>query len=227
MKGGWDGLAPKAIEDGAFDPAYMLSALLDMLSHPAAHDAEIFDDGIAKQLIQNEVYSAVQFYLFEMKNEQRPDEFRKELVRFRNTLDAFLSKIPSPDSTIAVALKNAWTNSHREVSCPICEDGIDPELYWDTTLERLQSDLMLVQEIVDEVCADESGGGRDVIRPAHALVKGLARIFEHFTGSKPTRNEESGAFFAFVDAINEQIPADFQIKGIDHLIRSYLSSVAG
>jgi hypothetical protein len=232
-KGGWDGLVPKAIKDDAFDPTYMLDALLNMLSHPAAHDAEIFDEITATLLIQNEISFAVRFYRFEMKNEQRPGEFRNELVRFGKTLRAFLSKIPSSDSSdsspIAVALKTAWTNSHCEVSCPICEDSIDPELYWDTRFgfKRLRSDLMLVQKIVDQVCADESGGGRDVVRPAHALVKSLAGIFEHFTGSKPTRNNDSGAFFDFVDAINEQMPANFQLKGIDHLIRSYLEQRRG
>jgi hypothetical protein len=234
-KGGWNGLPPEVQRDRTFDPSYMLDALLDMLSPPAAasspvgidHPAfdeinrSIFNEISAEQCLQNEILPAVQFYMFEKETEQHPPQFKADLARFGDALQAFLPKIPSPDSVIAVALKKAWTNSHNE-------DDLDPGLDWDTRFGFIQSNLALVQDVVQRVRGDEWGKGRDADRPAHALIKSLAIVFERFTGNEPTRGYDftasrpSSPFFSFVTAINKIIPAEFRLAGIDHLIRSYL-----
>jgi hypothetical protein len=240
-KGGWNGLVPQtqpATEDDAFDPAYMLAALREMLSRPAIpsysspigfpddchQDRLIFNEIGAEQCIQNEIWPAVQFYLFEKENQQSPDEFRAELAQFDEALKLFLSKIPTLDSSIFVALKAAWTARDRQdLGCPLCDDNVDPELYFDARFGRLQADLALMLDIVHQVRVDESGKGRDANRPAHNLVRSLGCVFEHLTGNKPARGyDKTGAFFEFIAAINKQIPGGFKLKDIDHLIRSYL-----
>jgi hypothetical protein len=193
-------------------------------------DHLIFDEITREQRVNNEIWWAVRFYLFERQSAQPRNEFRVHLATFGEGLKAFLSVIPSSDSPIAVALKNAWMNGHHEdLDCLICGDGIDPELYWDARFgfEQLQSDLALMQKIIDKMCDEESGRGKDANRAEHVLVANLARIFENFTGNKPTRNGYSGAFFDFIDAINGKLPADFRLTGIDHLIRSYLEQQRG
>jgi hypothetical protein len=237
-KGGWNGLVPQTqavTEDDAFDPAYMLAALRDMLSPPAIPsysspigfpddcDKEIFNEISAEQYVQNEIRTAVQFYLFEKENQQSPDEFRAELAQFDEALKLFWSRIPTLDSSIFVALKAAWTaRDHQDLGCPLCDDNVDPELYFDARFGRLQADLALMLDIVQQVRIDESGKGRDANRPAHNLVKSLGCVFEHLTRNKPTRGYEKTPFFEFIAAINKRIPSGFKLKAIDHLIRSYL-----
>jgi hypothetical protein len=123
-----------------------------------------------------------------------------------------------------VALKAAWTARDRQdLGCPLGDDNVDPELYFDARFGRLQADLALMLDIVHQVRVDESGKGRDANRPAHNLVKSLGCVFEHLTGNKPKRGyEKTGAFFEFIAAINKRIPKGFKLKDIDHLIRSYL-----
>jgi hypothetical protein len=84
-------------------------------------------------------------------------------------------------------------------------------------LEFVCTGLEVLREAAKRVRIDEGGGGAPADRIALTLVRGIAEIFREQTGKHPSSNS-NGRFFHFVVAINELIPEEFQLTGLDHLI---------
>lgn len=89
--------------------------------------------------------------------------------------------------------------------------------------------LETLQRAVAGLQAVEKGRGPDGDRSKHQLVRGLAIIFEEYTGEKPKRSYDpfqmgddavTGKFANFVKAVNGQIPEPYRIRKLDTLIRA-------
>ena len=92
-----------------------------------------------------------------------------------------------------------------------------------------RSVLETLQSAVARLQASEKGRGPDGDRSKHQLARGLAIIFQEYTGQKPKRSYDpvqmgddavTGKFASFVKAVNELIPEPYRIKKLDTLIRA-------
>jgi hypothetical protein len=192
--------------------------------------------------VSNAISNLAKFYAFERAYAQQSVQFRVELRAFEKAIAAFGNRIPislgAPSSVSAIngALKDMWLREATgDVPCPICDEGVDPELIWLARfdLERLRADLDELGRLVGRVRADEPKGGRDANRAAHGFVTGLGQLFTDWTGKPLSRvnagdrsgnDAVAGPFGRFVKAVNSLLPKDFQLGDIDNLIRACVAN---
>jgi hypothetical protein len=191
--------------------------------------------GLLSELeLNNDIGWVVRSYLLNKVAAISPKVYRRELRQFKKVLGILIEKIPASHSPIDFAIKEKkWIQElyENDQDCSPCDQKNNREPLRDHRfgVERLQSDLIELCEIVGHLIDEESGPGRDASRAERRLIDGLARIFHRLTGKIPTRNsdpqskcESSSPFHSFVEAVEELLPADFALSDIDNLIRHHL-----
>jgi hypothetical protein len=189
------------------------------------------DDGIdeiEKLALHNDIRALAADYIANKQYQMGPKNFRTKVKTFHKALKALVESLPRADDELSEALnceldKLTDGDLAEAMNCRLNE--VDSESAQD--LDHIRGGICALLKAAERILADEAGRGTDADRSKHCFLVGLARIFEERTGRKPTRNDESGDFFAFVAAVDEQMPADFRLTGIDHLIRSYLEQQRG
>jgi hypothetical protein len=143
-----------------------------------------------------------------------PAKFRTRFSKFRIDLAKLLDNFPDPDTVAddaaaaaALAIDSALVDA---VSIKLeTQDRASP-----LDIEQIREALQALLEAVDDARADE---GVEQHRAAHVLVKNLAKVYVERTGAAPSAAPD-GHFRRFVDAINRQIPENYQVIGLANLI---------
>jgi hypothetical protein len=143
-----------------------------------------------------------------------PAKFRTRFSKFRIDLAKLLDNFPDPDTVAddaaaaaALAIDSALVDA---VSIKLeTQDRASP-----LDIEQIREALQALLEAVDDARADE---GVEQHRAAHVLVKNLAKVYVERTGAAPSAAPD-GHFRRFVEAINRQIPENYQVSGLANLI---------
>ena len=180
---------------------------------PVLTSAEDIQFSFSELDLHNQIRQVVADYCADEAQQIAPKEFRARLRAFQRALETFLTKFPEPDDSLAEAL--------------------DRELWDETTpdTESIRRCLDLLLEAVNHLAAEEGGPGKDANRAKHLLIRGLARIFEDYTGKKATSSfyidpiydgdrAVSGPFADFVKAVDQSIPDRHRLVGLENLFRS-------
>jgi hypothetical protein len=158
--------------------------------------------------LSNEIYHEVTHYLSAAHYQQPPKEFRREAEAFHKVLKACAAGFPGAGKGLAEAL-------NLELEKLDHDDAPDIELCRTVILALLAASR--------RIQADEAGAGKDADRAKHEFFKGLAKIYEDYTGRRPAQvPAEDDPFSDFVAAVNKRLPVPFRLSGIIHLVRSYL-----
>jgi hypothetical protein len=152
----------------------------------------------------------------------QPAKFRARFSKFRIDLAKLLDNFPDPEpDTVAddaASAADAATAAALAIDCALI-DAVSIKLETQDRarpldLEQIREALHGLLEAVDDARADE---GVEQHRAAHVLVKNLAKIYVERTGAAPSAAPE-GYFRRFVEAINRQIPENYQVVGLVNLI---------
>jgi hypothetical protein len=142
-----------------------------------------------------------------------PAKFRTRFSKFRIDLAKVVDSFPDPDTVAddadaaALAIDGALIDA---VSIKLeTQDRPSP-----LDIAQIRDALQALLEAVDDARADE---GVESHRAAHVLVKNLAKVYVDRTGAAPSAAPD-GHFRRFVEAINRQIPENYQVIGLANLI---------
>jgi hypothetical protein len=176
-----------------------------------------FDELMALHHLSADIYHVVEHYISDARCQQAPKEFRPGAKAFHEALEAIVDEFPLPEAELAGALND-------EIEKTDLEDVPDIEL--------CRSVVLALFEASKQIQADEAGRGKHADRAKRVFFMGLAVVYEERTGRPPKRIYEpdegpTGPFFAFVTAVNEQIPRRslrLTDGDIDRLTRAYFPS---
>jgi hypothetical protein len=209
------------------------------LDYWAASDAALFFKDNALRLdISNRIREVVAVYLADCKQQLSPKLFRPGLKKFQKRLDALIEDFPN-DASGANA-QGPWIPRERdEINLrSALSEALDRELerQHDEEEEAMEIDIATIRSVLETLQsavaglqASEKGRGPDGDRSKHQLIRGLAVIFEEYTGQKPKRSYDpiqigkdavTGKFANFVKAVNDLIPEPYRIKKLDTLVRA-------
>jgi hypothetical protein len=145
----------------------------------------------------------------------RPPKLRARVSKFRNDIAKLLTNFPDPNASAndaaaasALAVDSALIDAvNIKLETQDCTNALD--------LEQIRDSLRALLEAVDRARADEGIGGPH--RAAHVLLKNLAKVYVERTGVKASVAPDDH-FGRFVEAINRQIPENYQVIGPTNLI---------
>jgi hypothetical protein len=141
-------------------------------------------------------------------------KFRARFSKFRIDIAKLLDNFPDQDagaddaaSAAALAVDGALIDA---VSIKLeTQDRMSV-----LDIEQIREGLQALLEAVDDARADE---GIESHRAAHVLLKDLAKVYVERTGAQPSAAPD-GHFRRFVEAINRQIPENYQVIGLANVI---------
>jgi hypothetical protein len=202
----------------------------------AASDRALPKEIFAEAGIHKEIYELVAIYCADSEQQLSPKLFRPGLKKFQKRLDGLIEDF-NPDA--GANPQGPWLPRERdEINLrSALFEALDRELdrqheeegKMELDIATIRSVLETLQRAVEGLQAVEKGRGPDGDRSKHQLVRGLAVIFEEYTGQKPKRSYDpvpvgddavTGKFANFVKAVNELIPEPYRIKKFDTLIRA-------
>ena len=174
----------------------------------------------AEKDIDKEIYELVAVYFADCEQQLSPKLFRPGLKKFQKRLDALIEDFPNADA--GANAQGPWLPRERdEINLrSALSEALDRELErqheeegkMELDIATIRSVLETLQSAVAGLQAVEKGRGPDGDRSKHQLVRGLAIIFEEYTGQKPKRSYDpsqmgddavTGKFANFVKAVNE------------------------
>jgi len=176
-----------------------------------------------RQKLDRDIKAAVADYVADVARRRGraavpPAKFRARFSKFRVDLAKLLDSFPDPESGADDAADDAAAAAALAIDSALI-DAVSIKLETQERpspldLEQIREALHALLEAVDDARADE---GVEQHRAAHVLVKSLAKVYVERTGAAPSAAPD-GHFRRFVEAINRQIPENYQVSGLANLI---------
>jgi hypothetical protein len=178
-----------------------------------------------RQKLDREIKAVVADYVADVARRRgrpavQPAKFRARFSKFRIDIAKLLDNFPDPDTGAAEpAVADDATAAAALAIDSALIDAVSIKLETqDRTspldIKQIREALHALLEAVDDARADE---GVEQHRAAHVPVKNLAKIYFERSGAEPSAAPE-GHFRRFVEAINRQIPENYQVIGLANLI---------
>lgn len=189
-------------------------------------DAALFKESALK----TEVEWALQFYVRDLSFRVDLPPFRRRLKALRNEVERLLKELPQEHDPMGHFLKLTYTGEVilADHLRPTDEQLVERNEAWLVKhgFDAVTNSLTELQSTIDRATCLLSG-----TRPKNVTVDrfvgSLAHAWKAATGCWPksardeyNRGRQSGSFADFVRAVNEMLPPDYQIKRLDHAIRS-------
>ena len=205
IEGGWN------IERTLDESRAEISALGSFATPLAFNDPRQKLDRDIKAIIANYVADVAQR---RGRPEVQPAKFRARASRLRNDIAKLLGNFPDQNASAgdAAAASVLAVDSSLIDAVNIKLEAQDRTNVLD--VEQIGDSLRALLEAVDGARADEGIGSH---RAAHALLKDLAKVYVERTGMTPSAAPD-GHFGRFVEAINRQIPENYQVIGLANFI---------
>jgi len=205
VEGGWD------IEHTPAEPRAEISAF-SVFAIPLA-----FND--PRQKLDRDIKAIVAHYVADVVQQRgrpavRPQKFRARVSKFKTDIAKLLSNFPDPSvsasddaAAAAIAIDSALIDAvNIKLETQDRTNALD--------LGQIRDGLRALLDAVDGVRADE---GIRPNRAAHVLLKDLAKIYFERAGVASSAAPD-GHFGRFVEAVNRQIPENYQVIGLTGLI---------
>jgi hypothetical protein len=204
IEGGWN------IERMPAEPRAEISASL--FATPLA-----FND--PRQKLDRDIKAIVAHYVADLAQHRgrpavRLPKFRARVSKFKNDIAKLLGNFPDQNESAGDA---ADASALAVDGALIDAVNIKLEMQDRTNaldIDQIRTSLRALLEAVDGARADEGIGPH---RAAHALLKDLANVYFERTGVKSSAAPD-GHFGRFVEAVNRQIPENYQVIGLASLI---------
>jgi hypothetical protein len=180
-----------------------------------------------RQKLDRDVKAIVAHYVADVAKRRcrpaiAPSKFRARAAKLRNDVAKLLSKFPDQNASA----DDKTTADVLAVDSALAE-AVNIELETQEranalNLARVRDVLSALLKAVDHVRPDE-GIGPDPA--AHVLLRNLADIYFRRTGSRPSAAPD-GNFRQFVEAVNRQIPDQYQVAGLGDLIPGSIAAAS-
>jgi hypothetical protein len=193
-------------------------------------DAEMANAIFADAALANAVQQALQFYVRDVIFLSDVPQFRRCLKTLHNRVARFLATLPQEHDPVDYFLRRTYTGEIflKDQLRPTHERLVELQQVWSEKhgLAAIRNNLAESQKNIDAASSLlPETRPRDVA--VGNFVRSLAHAWEAATGQWPTsgrdahkNSRQSGPFADFVRAVNEILPPDYQIKRLDHAIRS-------
>ena len=193
-------------------------------------DAEMAKAILADSDLANAVQQALQFYVRDVTFLSDIPQFRSRLKTLHNRVAQFLAALPQEHDPVDYFLRRTYTGEIflQDQLRPTHERLVELQQVWSEKhgLAAIRNNLAESQKNIDAASSLlPETRPRDVA--VGNFARSLAHAWEAATGQWPTsgrdahkNSRQSGPFADFVRAVNEMLPPDYQIKRLDHAIRS-------
>jgi hypothetical protein len=183
-----------------------------------------------RRFLANAVQRALQFYVHDVMFLSDIPQFRRRLKTLHNHVAQFLATLPQEHDPVDYFLRRTYTGEIflNDQLRPTQERVVELQQVWSGKhgLGAIRHNLAESQKNIDAASSLlPETRPRDV--PVGNFVRSLAHAWEAATGRWPTsgrdahkNSRQSGPFADFVRAVNEMLPPGYQIKRLDHAIRS-------
>ncbi len=199
-------------------------------------DAEMAKAIFAGADLANAVQQALQFYVRDVMFLSDIPQFRRRLKTLHNRVARFLATLPQEHDPVDYFLRRTYTGEIflKDQLRPTHERLVELQQVWSekhgpaairNNLAEFKKNIDAASSLLPETRPRDVAVGN--------FVRSLAHAWEGATGQWPTsgrdahkNSRQSGPFADFVRAVNEMLPPDYQIKRLDHAIRSVCAQQA-